>query len=153
VVAGGAESEKALWPLLKWQRLRFSLVKSDGSPRHTEHPLAVFDAMVRQAQPDVSPAAVILRTPGQSSGAMALRPGSRFALELLIIRGDEQTMKTFVSTFRERLFAFADDGDILIDDVAFAPRGLPDSEEVCLWFRTPLPVRSDKGRLRLGAAD
>lgn len=141
-----------LQPQFQWQRMRIAVVSVTDPPAHAEHPLAIFDAMVRQAKRGLSLGPVIIRTPEQR-GQFKLRRGARFVLELLLTGADAKDAEAFARAFRERIYGFAIDGEIAIDEVLFAPRELPADDEVCMWFRTALPVRSKKGRLRLGAAD
>jgi len=121
-------------------------------PGHTEHPLAIFDAMVRQARRGDSLRSVILRTP-EHVGGTPVRPGAKVSLELLVTGGDSLAVREFARVFREKIFSFAVDGAIQIDDVIFEPRKLEPGKEASLWFRTPLPVRAKKGNLRLSASD
>ena len=150
-VAGAVASQ--LLPVLTWHRLRMCLVNTVVRSTQTEHPLAVFDAMVRQGRRGLPLGVVLLRTPEERGlGGLTLGPGRRFTLELLIMGAADETVEAFVKAFRERLYAFTIDGEIAVERVAFESREVPDASEICLWFRTPLPVRSQKGRMQLGPA-
>jgi hypothetical protein len=132
-------------PRFQWQRLRLTVVSTTDPPAIAENPLAVFDAMVRQAKRGIPLGPVIIRTP-EHHGPLKLRRGARFALELLVTGGDIQRASAFAEAFSERIRSFSVPGGIQIDDVVLEPSDWPAADEACLWFRTALPVRSTKGR-------
>jgi hypothetical protein len=149
MLVANREPRASFSPAITWRRVGVVVVNTAVRAETKEHPLVVFDAMARQAMRGLRLKHVLVRTPGVFGPALTLRLGARYVLELLLIEADDTVAAEFCRAFRDRLFSFEVDGRIELEQVHFEPPPPPESSEIRLDFTTPLPLRSNKGRLVL----